>query len=118
MGYALELGFKRKIVNTLGFINGFPESAADFNSYAPQIAAFNAISTGINLTQLRQIKNHDLNRLIVFSGAEPRIISHFHPEWFVVQSWNPENRYRLKRYRLNQVRDFVDSAKVILAEIV
>jgi hypothetical protein len=56
IGYALELGLKRKVSQTLGFINGFPESIADFNSYADQITSFNAISTGVGLTQLREIK--------------------------------------------------------------
>jgi len=65
MGYALEFSFKKKISQTPGFITGFPESAQEYNSYRTQIAAFNAIGTGISITQLREIKNHDLNKLII-----------------------------------------------------
>ena len=117
MGYALELGFKRKIVHTLGFVHGFPESPIDFNLYTSQIAAFNAISTGVTLNQLRQIKNHNLNQLIIFSGAESKIKSLFLADWHVVQGWNPEDRYKIKRFKRLQVSDFIRSVKVILREI-
>ncbi|MCP9749519.1 hypothetical protein EGI32_11385 [Ferruginibacter sp. HRS2-29] len=117
MGYALEFSFKRKIVNTLAFNRGFPETKSDFTFYNPQIAAFNAISTGIAITQLRQIKNHNLSDLIIFSGAETRIKSSFLIEWLTVQSWNPENRYKIKRYTSDQTNEFIRSAKVIIREI-
>src|SRR5437773_2598849 len=92
-GYALEFAFKRKITNTLGFGNGFPETRADFRSYNPQIATFNTISTGLRLTDVTQIRNHNLNSLIQFSGAEARIKATLLNEWLIVQNWNPENRY-------------------------
>jgi hypothetical protein len=117
MGYALEFSFKRKISNTLGFANGFPETPREFNLYGVQTAAFNHISTGITLNQVTQIRNHDLNKLIIFSGAELRIISSFLTEWNVVKSWNPENRYKRRKFTSSQVRLFIRSAKVIIGEL-
>lgn len=46
MGYVIELSFKRKAGQVLGFKNGFPETVADFNSYFNQIARFTK-NTGI-----------------------------------------------------------------------
>ena len=117
MGYALEFSFKRKIIQTLGFANGFPESRLDYNTYSTQISAFNAISTGIILTQLNQLKNHNLNQLIVFSGAENRIKSLFFLEWLIIQNWNPEDRYKIRRYRQYQARECIRAARVILEQI-
>lgn len=56
MGYALKFSLKRKISQTLGFSKGFPESANELSIYSRQISTFNSISTGVRLTQLRQIK--------------------------------------------------------------
>ena len=117
MGYALELSFKRKISQTLGFLLGFPESGPEYNGYNAQIAAFNAIGTGITITQLRQLKNHDLKQLIIFSGAEVRIKTSFLTEWLVIQDWNPENRYKIRKYSTAQAKEFLRSSRVILREI-
>lgn len=116
-GYALEFAFKRKIANTLGLSNGFPETAADFASYGAQIASFNAVSTGLTLTNVRQIRNHDLNALIQFSGAEARIKSTLLTEWLIVQNWNPEDRYKFKRYKDQSVSEFLRAVKKIVEEI-
>ena len=93
MGYVLELSFKRKVCQTIGFSHGFPESTADFHTYTNQIQRF-TINTGIGLTQLKQIKNHDLNMLLTFSGIESIILSSYNDDWRRVKDWNPENRYK------------------------
>ena len=117
MGYALEFSLKRKISQTLGFINGFPEDKNELNSYGPQIIAFNAISTGLSLTKIKDIRNHDLNLLIKYSGAESRIVASYYSEWLTVKDWNPEDRYKIRKYRFSKAKDFMHSAKTILTQI-
>jgi hypothetical protein len=118
MGYALEFSFKRKVCQTLGFNNGFPESSAELSFYAPQIVQFNLISPAISLTQLRQIKNHDLNQLLIFSGAQTRIINFYLSEWLLVNNWSPENRYRIQRFTYDKTANFMKASRLILKEIV
>jgi hypothetical protein len=117
MGYALELSFKRKICQTLGFMNGFPETTTDFSSYAVQINSF-IMNTGASLTQLRQIKNHDLNMLLLFSGTQSIIGTLYAKDWLRVKDWNPEMRY--KRHYVSKVdaEKYLAAAKKILKEIV
>jgi hypothetical protein len=117
MGYALELSFKRKICQTLGFTGGFPEVIGEYRAYSSQISTFNAISTGIQLTQLREIKNHKLDKLIVYSGAEYRIKTLRLEEWHIISNWNPEDRYKIKRYSTSHTKDFIDASIIILNEI-
>jgi hypothetical protein len=117
MGYALEFSFKRKVCQTLGFNNGFPESSSELNLYTLQIAQFNSISSTISLTQLRQIKNHDLNQLLIYSGAQTRIINSYLNEWLLVRNWSPENRYRIQRFTNEKTTSFMKASRLILKEI-
>ena len=117
MGYALEFSFKRKVCQTLGFNNGFPESNSELNFYTPQIALFNSISTSISLTQLRQIKNHNLDQLLIYSGAQTRITNSYWHEWLIVRCWNPENRYRVQRFTDGKTVKFMQASRLILQEI-
>jgi hypothetical protein len=105
MGYALEFSFKRKVCQTLGFNNGFPESRNELNLYS------------ISLTQLRQIKNHDLDQLLIYSGAQTRIINTYWQEWLAVRCWNPENRYRIQRFTNSKAVSFIKASRLILKEI-
>ena len=117
MGYALEFSFKRKVSQTIGFTRGFPESPPDFNSYAAEIITFTR-STGIALTQVRQIKNHDLNMPVRFSGVESIILSVYYDEWLGIKDWNPVNRYKRQRFTNAKTSEFIVSAKKILTQIV
>jgi hypothetical protein len=118
MGYALEMKLKRKLSLTLGFSNGFPESNGELNAYySAQLAAFNTISTGITLAQIRQIRNHKLRELIKFSGAEPRIVGSFFAEWALVCNWDPETRYLRQNWNLTRTTKFMNAAEVILKQI-
>jgi len=46
MGYSLEYALKNRVIRTLGFTKGFPETSADFTLYTAQIAQFNSVNTG------------------------------------------------------------------------
>jgi hypothetical protein len=117
MGYALEFSLKRKISLTLGFDRGFPEAPSELNSYSSQIANFHSLSTGIQLTQMRQIRNHKLSELLTYSGAEGRIISSYYPQWILVKNWDPEKRYVRQRITLRKATAFIQATKQILREI-
>jgi hypothetical protein len=117
MGYALELSFKRKVCQTLGFNSGFPESGTELHLYSSQLARFNAISPSISLTQLRQIKNHNLDQLLIYSGAQTRILNSYLNEWLLVKCWNPENRYRIQRFSNVKAVNFMQASRIILKEI-
>jgi hypothetical protein len=116
MGYALEFTLKRKISLTLNFANGFPESNTELNTYATQIATFNSISAGTQLTHIKQIRNHDLQQLLTFSGAEARIIPFLY-DWEIVKSWHPEKRYLRLRFTKEKTKQFIHSARTILNQI-
>jgi hypothetical protein len=116
-GYSVEFLLKRKISITLGFTNGFPETSAELRTYIAQINQFHSLNTGIHLNDIRQIRNHRLNDLLMLSGAEPRIISRYYPEWLIVKVWNPENRYIRQRVSSIMAAAFVAAVKKIIQEI-
>lgn len=116
MGYALEFALKRRISLTLNFSNGFPESNAELNIYAKQIAAFNSINAGTQLTHIKQIRNHNLQQLLTFSGSEARIMP-YSDHWEIVKSWNPEKRYLRLRFTKDKAEQFLHSARIILNQI-
>jgi len=118
MGYAIEFSLKRKLSHTLGFNNGFPENPTEFGLYTMQINQFHAVNTGIQLTRLRQIKTHLLGDLLTFSGAETRVVANCYPEWLIVKTWNPEDRYVRRRISRQKAAEFLRSARRILREIV
>ncbi|MDI3319038.1 hypothetical protein [Pinibacter soli] len=117
MGYALEFSFKRKLSKTLCFSNGFPETSAEMQQYASQLAAFNVLRTGITLSQIRQIRNHKLVDLIKFSGAEARIVRFCYAEWLLVCCWNPERRYQRQHWTAKKAQEFMTAAGIILKQI-
>jgi hypothetical protein len=117
MGYAIELKLKSKICSTLGFKMGFPESKSELTTYLGPLTTSGSLSTGILPTQIKDIKNHDLNKLILFSGVEIRIRTHYYNEWLNVQAWNPEDRYKIRRYSKAKCDRFMKSAIKILKEI-
>jgi hypothetical protein len=114
MGYALELSFKRKICLTFGFIHGFPETKIEYRSYAAQVSTYNAISTGVQLNKLDDIKSHSLNSLLTFSGAENRILNLCYDEWQMVKSWDPQSRYERHYISVGNAQRFIMSAKKII----
>lgn len=101
----------------LGFNNGFPEYNNEFINYRSQIAAFNATNSGTPLIQLRQIKNHNLNDLMLFSGMQENINEDHYEDWQEVKDWNPEDRYKIRRYSKAKSRRFIKSARSILQQI-
>lgn len=104
-GYALELALKLKICKIFKFAQGFPENKAEFIIYQNN-AKSQPILAG-TITQIKDIRNHDLNKLLFYSGVEFRIKLNYLNEWNLVVSWDPEMRYKvqkvLKREAVNKV---------------
>jgi len=69
-GYAIELGLKRRICETLKW-NEYPTSG-----------------------KYSTFKTHDLDVLLHLSGIEDNIKIHYLSEWSIVSQWNPEARYK------------------------
>jgi hypothetical protein len=105
-GYALELALKLKICKIFKFGQGFPENKAEFIFYQNSVKSQPLLAGTI--TQIKDIRNHDLNKLLFYSGVEYQIRLNFLNEWNLVVSWEPEMRYKvqnvLKREAVNNVK--------------
>jgi HEPN domain-containing protein len=69
-GYAVELGLKKRICETLKW-NEYPTSG-----------------------KYSTFKTHDLDVLLHLSGIEDNVKIHYLSEWSIVSQWNPEARYK------------------------
>lgn len=74
-GYVPELLLKARIVTSYNW-PGWPETDDEWKPYAAL-----------------RLKTHDLDHLLIASGREPLIKSHYFVEWQQVVVWNPEFRY-------------------------
>ena len=90
-GYAVELALKYKICKILRLENGFPENKSEFDNYISQ----NDNDLGREIGNLKDIRNHNLQKLLYYSGQEFAIKSQLLNEWTEISFWNPELRYRI-----------------------
>jgi HEPN domain-containing protein len=114
-GYSLELAWKLKICKIFKFVHGFPESRAEFISYQNNVRSQRALANTIS--ELKQIKIHDLNRLLFFSGVEVRVRRDFLNEWSLVVDWSPEMRYRTQRYLKRDASKIVNAFQTLIKHI-
>lgn len=118
MGYAVEYVLKKKICSTLSFTSGFPENRIELGHYITALSSSPAfVVSPISFTNINEIKSHDLNKLLVYSGAEPRIKALFLTEWADIAFWDPKQRYVRQRFTTVNARQFVKAAKKIIKEI-
>ncbi len=113
-GYAAEIALKNKICSTLQFNLGFPETRQELSGYLQHI---NRNSPATLIISLGEIRNHDLARLLFYSGAELRIQSNFYTQWNIVKKWNPENRYKKIRVTRANNLEYLQALKKIIKEI-
>lgn len=113
-GYAIELALKFQICETMIFRLGFPENKAEFNSYFSDTRNLLLRAT---IKELRDIRNHDLKKLLRYSGEQYNIETSFVGDWSKVKDWNPEMRYENKIIRQSRANDFLNSAKTIINQI-
>lgn len=110
-GYSVELKLKLRICEYLKFRQGFPENETEFITYQ---TASNQILFKSNITRLRQLKNHNLNDLLRYSGKQLDIITNFSPEWSVIKKWSPQQRYSTQVIRKAAAVDFIRCCTLII----
>lgn len=96
-GYAVELGLKKKICVTLGWM-GYPSTEKEFN-------------------RLKSFKTHDLDMLLHFSGIENQIKSEVFMEWSIVVTWDPEMRYSSQKQTVQSAKLLLESAETLLNKL-
>ena len=79
-GYAIEIALKYKICQSFRFNRGFPETKDEFNNYLKILNENNLQPLSINLGDIR---NHDLGRLLLYSGTELKIKTRLNLEWAI-----------------------------------
>jgi hypothetical protein len=114
-GYALEYSLKRKICSTLNFRSGFPDQKSEFLSYVKALSAATYI---LPVAKITEIRNHDLSKLLFYSGSEYHIKAGFLHVWTIVSSWSPEDRYKVLRYSKTKAKQFLHAVKIIIKELV
>jgi hypothetical protein len=97
VGYAIELGLKRKICLQLKW-SGYPNTRKEFE----------------NLTSF---KTHNLDVLLHLSGVETEIKTNFFSEWSVVTSWNTEARYSSEKKSVELVEGMLAALEIILENL-
>lgn len=114
-GYALEIALKRKICKIFKFVNGFPENKSEFVLYQNNLKSQPLLAGAI--TQIRDIKHHDLNKLLFYSGAEYKVKLTLLKEWTLVVTWNPEMRYSMNKIVKKHAIDNIAAIKIIVASL-
>ncbi len=73
-GYAVEIALKARNCRTLHWTTGFPETTAEFKLKS-------------------NLKTHDFEALLEFTGLQDRIKLRYFADWAIVNKWKPEQRY-------------------------
>jgi hypothetical protein len=115
VGYALEIGLKLKICNILKFDKGFPENKNEFKAYLSE--SNENVDLLRSISNIQEIRNHDLDKLLFYSGVEYKIKLNFIEEWSKVASWNPEMRYKILATTKEDATEKAIATKKIINEI-
>lgn len=114
-GYALELALKLKVCKIFKFAQGFPENKVEFTFYQNS-AKSQPLLTG-TITQIKDIRNHDLNKLLFYSGVEYQIKLNYLNEWNIVVGWDPEMRYKIQKVLKKEAVDNMKAVKTLVRNI-
>ena len=97
-GYAVEVGLKAKICETLKW-KGFPSTNKEFANY-------------------QSFKTHSLDVLLTLSGVEEKVKKRYLVEWSVVAEWDPEARYKpTGKVSEADSKLMIDSTKALMAAL-
>jgi hypothetical protein len=97
-GYAIEIGLKKRISQTLRWKDGYPRTEGEFK----------------NLTSF---KTHDLDVLLHLSGIEDKIKKTCFSEWSIVTAWKPEIRYASRSKTAEMAKGMLAAVKNLLKHI-
>jgi hypothetical protein len=114
-GYALELALKLKVCKIFKFAQGFPENKAEFIFYQNSVKSQPLLAGTI--IQIKDIRNHDLNKLLFYSGVEYQIRLNFLNEWNLVVGWDPEMRYKLQKVLKREAVSNIKAIKTLVQNI-
>ena len=92
IGYSIELALKFKICKILRLDEGFPENKSEFEVYIKS----SDNDLGNEIKDLREIRNHNFQKLLYYSGQEFTIKAELLDEWTIISFWNPELRYTIE----------------------
>jgi len=96
-GYAVEMGLKHKICQTLGW-GEYPASRKDSEKY-------------------RSFKTHDFEVLLHLSGAEKTIKKTLFTEWSILMRWNSEMRYSSQRQTGEKAKLMIEATETLLKSL-
>ena len=113
-GYGVELALKYRICKLMQLSRGFPENKEEFNWYCQDARRSFLRQT---ITELREIRHHNLTGLLHFSGEQINIETDLPAEWNTVCSWRPEMRYNSKIIRMQLAKEFYKCANSIISRI-
>ncbi len=113
-GYAIEIALKHEICKMYFFSKGFPESKIEFQSYFPQHGKKYLLKT---IVSIGEIRHHDLQLLLSYSGLEFKIKSTFLNEWDLISHWKPEMRYRITPVRKSEADVKLSAVSAIIKGI-
>jgi hypothetical protein len=114
-GYALELALKLKVCKIFKFGQGFPENKAEFIFYQNSVKSQPLLAGTI--IQIKDIKNHDLDKLLFYSGVEYQIRLNFLNEWNLVVAWDPEMRYKLQKVLKREATNNIKAIRSLVQNI-
>ena len=109
VGYSIEMALKSKICKIFNFEKGFPEIKNEFTNYKNNL--------GCAIEKLNDIKNHDLNKLLIYSGQENTVKKELLDEWKIILEWNPEWEYILNIGDKRKNQKIFNSAKKLITLI-
>jgi hypothetical protein len=114
-GYGLELALKLKVCKIFKFGQGFPENKAEFILYQNSVKSQPLLAGTI--IQIKDIKNHDLDKLLFYSGVEYQIRLNFLNEWNLVVAWDPEMRYKLQKVLKREATNNIKAIRSLVQNI-
>jgi hypothetical protein len=115
VGYELEIVLKLKICKILKFDKGFPENKNEFKAYLIKSNKNEDLIKSIS--NIQEIRNHNLGKLMFYSGVEIKIKRDLLDEWSKVASWNPEMRYKLLTTTKEDAIEKANATQKIINEI-
>ncbi|MEA5405562.1 HEPN domain-containing protein [Arcicella sp. DC2W] len=91
IGYSIELALKYKICKIFQFEEGFPETKNEFEMYI----SVSDSTLGKEIVNIKEIRNHNLQKLLFYSGQDYIVKLELLEEWTNISYWSPELRYKL-----------------------
>lgn len=91
IGYSIELALKYKICKIFQFEEGFPETKNEFEMYI----SMSDSTLGKEIFNIKEIRNHNLQKLLFYSGQDYIVKLELLEEWTNISYWSPELRYKL-----------------------